>query len=239
MTLAIVQARMSSRRLPGKVLADLAGAPMLARQIERIMRAATLDRIVVATSDDGSDDPIAQLGAKLGVDVFRGSLDDVLERFHETAMHYPGAPIVRLTADCPLCDPAVIDKVVAAYRAGETDYVSNTLARTWPDGLDVEVFSRDALDRAQREARTASEREHVTPYIYTHPDIFAIAQVRDDTDRAALRWTVDTPRDLDFVRAVYEALLADNPAFGMTDILALLEQRPDIAAMNSLEGQPA
>lgn len=233
----ILQARATSTRLPGKVLLPVAGAPMLLRQIERLHRCTRLDRLIVATSTDPSDDSIAALCADNGVTCHRGSLEDVLDRFHGAAVAAQAKTVVRLTGDCPLADPEVIDRIVEVFLAAGVDYASNTLAPTYPDGLDAEVTSFAALDRAWREARLPSEREHVTPYIYNHPEIFTVRNVAAETDLSALRWTVDEPADLDFVRAVYAELYPQNPAFSTEAVLDLLRLRPDIAALGSKAGR--
>lgn len=231
--LAILQARVSSTRLPHKILAPLLGQPMLARQIERLRRAATLDTLVVATSDDASDDPLAALCADIGVSCYRGSLHDVLSRFYYAcAVYGPADHIVRLTGDCPLADPAVIDAVVHHHLASGADYTTNAVQPTWPDGLDVEIMRCSVLQRAFDEARLPSEREHVTPYIHKHPDWFRIEHVKGDRDLSSLRWTVDEPADFVFVTQVYEALYPQNPAFDTAAVLALLERRPELANLN-------
>jgi spore coat polysaccharide biosynthesis protein SpsF len=221
--LAILQARMSSTRLPGKVLAPVLGEPMIGRQLERLARAARLDRIVVATSTDASDDPLAAWCAARGQGVFRGALDDVLDRFHGALAQAPDADtVVRLTADCPLADPTVIDAVIDRHRAADADYTSNTPAvRTYPHGLDVEVMRRDVLESAWREAADPYEREHVTPFIYRRPDRFRIESLSRAPSLAHLRWTVDFPQDLAFVRGVYERLYPAKPAFTSDDVAAL------------------
>lgn len=231
--LAILQARVSSSRLPSKVLAPILGQPMLARQIERVSRAETIDRLIVATSDHASDDPLVELCAGLGVACHRGSLDDVLARFAGSyAAFGPAAHVVRLTGDCPLADPAVIDCVVRHHLVSDADYTSNTLQPTWPDGLDVEIMRSEVLQRAFVEAHLRSEREHVTPYIYNHPALFRIEHVKSVGDFASLRWTVDEAADLVFVTAVYEALYSKNPAFTTDDVLALLKSHPELAQIN-------
>jgi spore coat polysaccharide biosynthesis protein SpsF len=229
--LTILQARMSSSRFPRKVLADLQGEPMLARQIERLHRAQRTGSICVATSVDASDDPLEQLCHARGIDCFRGSLEDVLDRFYQAAAARRPEHVVRVTGDCPLIDPAVVDAVIDLHLAQGTDYASNTIEPTYPDGLDVEVCTFAALARAWSEARLPSQREHVTPYIKLQPGLFRVANLRNDTDLSALRWTVDYPRDLDMVRAVYAELYPRNPAFGYRDVLALVEQRPEIARL--------
>lgn len=233
--LAVLQARTSSSRLPGKVLAPILGRPMILHQIDRVRRAKTLDGLVLATSRDASDDALADLVASEGVAVHRGALEDVLARFVgavEAAAPAAGH-LVRLTGDCPLADPAVIDAVVRHHLATGADYTSNALTPTFPDGLDVEVVRRPVLVLAEEEARLASEREHVTSFVRSRPERFALAEHRSPVDRSALRWTVDTPADLAFVRAVYEALHPADPAFDTAAVLALLVRRPDLAALNA------
>jgi spore coat polysaccharide biosynthesis protein SpsF len=233
MILAILQARMTSSRLPGKVLRTILGRPMVELQIERIQRAERIDRLVLATSDDASDDPIAELCARIDVDVHRGPLADVLARYHGAAMAFgPADHIVRLTADCPLADHEVIDACVALHLAKGADYTSNGVERTFPDGLDVEVVTMAALSRAHHEAKAQAEREHVTSYLYDNPGLFSLVQLTQTPDLGHLRWTVDTPADFDMVAAVYQALYSQNPDFLQRDIHSLLERRPDIAALN-------
>jgi spore coat polysaccharide biosynthesis protein SpsF len=231
MILGILQARASSRRLPGKVLKPILGRPMLERQIERLRRSKRMERLVVATSADASDDAIAALCQSLAVDCFRGSLEDVLDRFYQAARRAAPRAVVRLTGDCPLADPIVIDRLIELHTAGGHQYTSNTLTRSFPDGLDAEVVDFGCLESAWREARLPSEREHVTPFIYHHPKRFRLGNLAEPDDLSHLRWVVDEPEDLAFIAAIYEALYPDNPAFTTADILALLERRPDIAAL--------
>lgn len=232
MILGIVQARMSSTRLPGKVLEPVLGQPMIARQIERLRRSRRLQRLVVATSDHSSDDVLASACQAIGVEVFRGSLDDVLDRFHGAVAAFgPATTVVRMTADCPLTDWALIDRVIATHLETGVDYTSNTPpVRTFPHGLDVEVMRASALETAWREAKDPYEREHVTPYIYRHPERFALGYVSDAPSLAHLRWTVDLPADLAFVRQVYEALYPRNPAFTSADIVGLARNSSEAAA---------
>jgi spore coat polysaccharide biosynthesis protein SpsF len=229
---AVLQARTSSRRLPGKVLRPLLGKPMLERQIERVKRANSLSRLVVATSDRSEDDAIAALCGRLGVDCFRGSLDDVLDRFHNAAAPYRPDHVVRLTGDCPLCDPKIIDQVVGRHLEGGFDYTSNALEPTFPDGLDVEVMRFACLEAAWRESILPSHREHVTAFIHTQPERFRLDAVRNDRDLSDLRWTVDEPEDFDLVEQIYAALSPAKPAFGTADILTLLETRPELRTLN-------
>lgn len=222
---------MSSTRLPGKVLADLAGAPMILRQIERLRHATRLNRIVVATSDQVSDDPLAVCLIAAGVPVFRGSLDDVLDRFMGAIEAFgPVRTVVRLTADCPLADPAVIDATLALHQRSGADYTSNTpTRRSYPKGLDVEVFESVALRVAAAETADPYDHEHVTPFLYRNPDRFKVEGLEQAPDEGDVRWTVDRPDDLEFVRAVYDGLYAANPAFTSDDVRAFLAGRPDLA----------
>jgi spore coat polysaccharide biosynthesis protein SpsF len=220
--LAILQARMSSRRLPGKVLAPVLEMPMIQRQIERIRHSTELDKLVVATSTGPDDDAIAALCDAIGQPCFRGPLDDVLGRFVGALdSHGPADHIVRLTADCPLIDWTIIDRCVREHIAAGSDYTSNAIVRTFPDGLDVEVIRSAALRKANAEALDRESREHVTPFIHSKPDRFQITHVTQPDDLAALRWTVDDPDDLAFVREVYASLYDRNPRFASDDILTL------------------
>jgi spore coat polysaccharide biosynthesis protein SpsF len=223
LNLAILQARMTSTRLPGKVMAPVLGEPMIARQLERLGRSARLDRVVVATSEDASDDALARFCEGRGHPVFRGSLNDVLGRFHGAMALVPDADvIVRLTADCPLADAQVIDAVIDRRAEANADYASNTPAvRTYPHGLDTEVMRREVLEAAAAEATDPYEREHVTAFIYRRPERFRIAYLSRTPSLAHLRWTVDLPQDLDFVRDVYGRLYPANPAFTSDDVVAL------------------
>ncbi|MBN9088902.1 MAG: aldo/keto reductase [Reyranella sp.] len=231
--LAVLQARMSSTRLPGKVLKPILGRPMLGRHIDRLKRSRMIDRLVVATSVDPSDDPIAAFCAAEGIGCHRGSLHDVLARYEGAARdNDPVDHIVRLTGDCPLADPEVIDRTIEMHVAGQYDYSSNTNPPTYPDGLDTEVMTREALRLMAVEAATAHQREHVTSFLYTQPERFRLGKLHNDTDQSLMRWTVDTPDDFHMVDAVYRELLPVNERFGSADILALLERRPDIAAIN-------
>jgi spore coat polysaccharide biosynthesis protein SpsF len=231
--IAIVQARMGSTRLPGKVLAEVFGAPMLTRMVERLRGARSLVGIVIATSDAPGDGPVRALAVRLGVRVFAGSADDVLARYAGAAERFDADPIVRITADCPLIDPALIDQCVETFRTTKgCDYCS--LGGEFPDGLDTEVFSAAALSLAASEARLPSEREHVTPYIWKAPrELFHRAQVTFPEKLGHRRWTVDEPRDLDFVRAVYARLYRPGQVFGWQEVEALLQREPDLARINA------
>jgi spore coat polysaccharide biosynthesis protein SpsF len=222
MAVAILQARMSSTRLPGKVMMPLAGRPMIERQIERLRRCETLERIIVATSVETSDDPLAELLTDLGVDLFRGSLGDVLDRYLGAARAFNvQGQVVRLTGDCPLADPRVIDACVRLHSDLGVDYVSNGRQRTYPHGLDVESFGVAALGAAGAEAVDPYDREHVTPFIYRNPERFSLGALIQEIDESRLRWTVDTPDDYAFVERVYAALYPGNPAFTSDDVRRL------------------
>jgi len=232
MVLAILQARFSSTRLPGKVLKPILGKPMLLRQIERVRRAERIDRFMVATSTDASDNAIENLCRENSIPCSRGSLNDVLDRFYQAARPLHPDHVVRLTGDCPLADPSLIDEIIAFHIEGGFDYTGNTIEQTYPDGLDVEVVKFAGLEAAWREASLPSEREHVTPFIYRHPDRFTLGSYRNTTDLSSLRWTVDEPLDFELVTKIYEALYPLNPAFATQDILALLDREPDLKTMN-------
>jgi glutamate-1-semialdehyde-2,1-aminomutase len=231
---AIIQARMGSTRFPGKVLAEIAGRPMLWHVVNRVRKARSVDKVAVATSNRSSDDAVAEFCVQNDIEFFRGSETDVLDRFYQTAKHFNADVVVRITADCPLIDPQVVDRVVNIYLEGGYDYVTNTLRYTYPDGMDVEVFSFAALEKAWREARLPAEREHVTPYLRTSGR-FRVFNVENEVDlsKRNLRWTVDEPADLEFVRAVYARLGGDKQPFGLSDILELLDKEPDLMQINS------
>lgn len=233
MILGILQARANSSRLPGKVLKPLLGEPMLARQIERLKRSARLDQLVVATSDQREDEAIAALCAKLDVPCFRGPLDDVLLRFHLAAQPFGPSQIVRLTGDCPLADPALIDELVALHLDGGYDYSSNCWEPSYPDGLDAEILSAATLDLLAERAHTLTEREHVTYYIRQHADAFKIGTLSRTPSLAHLRWTVDEPADFTLIEQIYQRLYPSNPAFATDDILVLLAREPQLATLNT------
>ena len=228
---AIVQARMGSTRLPGKVLLDIAGKSMLARVAERLSHAQSLDVVLVATTDSPHDDVIVEECQRLSVAVFRGQEDDVLDRYHQAARSIAADVVVRVTSDCPLIDPEVTDKTIRAFLAERPDYASNVLVRTYPRGLDTEVMTAQALAQAWREADQAYQRAHVAPYIYEHPEKFKVLSVTGEQDYSQHRWTVDTPADLGLVRTIYERL-GWSGEFSWRDVLALISDQPDLAALN-------
>ena len=219
---------MGSTRLPGKALADLAGKPVLWHVAQRVRRARTVDEVVVATSTSSSDDPLVEFCTRTGIPCFRGSEKDVLDRVYQAASEHRADVVVRMTGDCPLIDPDVIDRVQEAYAGGDYDYVSNVIHYTYPDGLDVEAIGMTALARAWREAVKPSEREHVTTYV-RFSDQFRTLNLAHEPDLSPLghRWSIDEPGDLDLVRRIY-AELADKPEFGMYDVLDLLARKPGL-----------
>jgi spore coat polysaccharide biosynthesis protein SpsF len=229
---AIIQARMGSTRLPGKALADIEGMSMLARVVDRVRGARTVNRVIVATTTKPQDDGLAAHARDLGVDVFRGDEDDVLDRYYQAAVQHRLDIVVRITSDCPLLDPGVVDDAVGPLLVpgSRVEYASTGLRRTFPRGLDVEVVPFVTLARVWRDAQAVHERAHVFPYIHEHPERFSTFSVIDDVDRSHMRWTVDTPEDLMFVRQVYREL--GPRAFSWRDVLAILDRKPELLQIN-------
>ncbi|MDD4477062.1 MAG: ElyC/SanA/YdcF family protein [Patescibacteria group bacterium] len=234
MIVCIIQARMGSTRLPGKVLKFILEKPMLYRQIERVKRANTIDKIIIATTINKEDDIVASTAREAGVDCFRGSEADVLDRYYHAAKLAKADIIVRLTGDCPLSDPDVIDETVGYFLkyAKDLDYASKPV--NYPEGLDVEVFTFTALERSWKDGKKISEREHVTPFIYTHPEIFRIgvAQQSGGKDYSKMHWSVDTAEDFVFVTNIFEALYRKNPFFSKDDIIKFLKNHPELLFIN-------
>jgi spore coat polysaccharide biosynthesis protein SpsF len=230
---AIVQARMGSTRLPRKVMADISGQPMLARLLSRLRRSKSLNEIIVATTTKTEDDEIEEFSSRNSVRCFRGSERDLLDRYYRTALAFKADHVVRITSDCPMIDPALVDDVVDAFRKKQpdVDYLSNSLPiRTFPRGLDTEVMRFEALEKAWREDENESRREHVTPYIYRNPDKFRVAGFTNDRDYSYMRWTVDTQDDLDFVRKVFDYFR--NDVFSWQDAIAVLDNHPHWLEIN-------
>jgi len=224
--LAIVQARLSSNRFPRKVLSDLHGAPMVIRQLERIARCTRIDQVVVATSTESSDDELVDVLEAHDVVVRRGSLANVFERFTTVIDEFSPAHVVRLTADCPLTDPTVIDDLVELHVSSGADYSSNVMERTFAHGLDAECATSAVFSRLAKLTLTQQEREHVTLGIYSRPTEFEFSSLTQPVDQSSLRWTVDYPSDLDFVRAVYAKLYDSKPAFATRDVVELINEYP-------------
>jgi spore coat polysaccharide biosynthesis protein SpsF len=233
MILTILQARVSSSRLPQKVLKKILELPMLEHQINRIKQAKLINKLIIATSDHITDVPIVDLCQKLDVNCFQGSLHDVLDRFYQLA--YPLKPdhIVRLTADCPLCDPELIDQIIKYHLDGKFDYTSNTIEPTYPDGLDVEVFRFSCLIEAWERAKLPSEREHVTSFIHTQPQLYHIGSYKNKIDLSDLRWTVDEDVDFVVISKIYESLYPKNSGFATQDILDFLQSNPELKTLNT------
>jgi spore coat polysaccharide biosynthesis protein SpsF len=224
---AIIQARLGSTRLPGKALLDIAGSPMLARVVERTKRARMLDSVIVATTVKLSDDPIARLCEDSVWPCFRGSEEDVLDRYFHAAQLHQADVVVRITSDCPLVDPQILDSAIKVYLRGQpsVDYVSNGFpSNTFPRGLDVEVVRFAALKKAWQEDNNMEWREHVTPYIYYHPELFQIEGVTNDIDYSGMRWTVDTPEDLELIRTIYSHFGHDH--FSWRDVIEAIDKNP-------------
>lgn len=238
--IGIIQARMGATRLPGKTLLDIGGEPMLGRVVRRAVRAGSLDGMVVATTCESQDDPIAAAASTMDVGVFRGDEQDVLDRYYKAADAVDADVVVRLTADCPLIDPDVIDRVVVGFlnASPPVDFASNTLRRSYPQGLDVEAVSFTALEQAWEKAEPGYMRSHVMPFIYRQPERFRLLSVTQDVDLSHLRWTVDTEDDLDFVRAVYERMGNDD-AFSWREAVRALMAEPGLVRMNAHVRQKA
>jgi spore coat polysaccharide biosynthesis protein SpsF len=232
MILGILQARVSSSRLPGKVLKPILGNPMLIRQIERIIQSRLINRLIIATSIDESDDAIEAICKNYSLEFFRGQLNDVLDRFYCVAKPLNPEHVVRLTGDCPLVDPELIDSVIDFHLRGDFDYSSNTIDPTYPDGLDVEVFRFSCLEKAWHEAKLPSQREHVTPFIKKQPNLFKIGSFKNDADLSHLRWTVDELPDFVLVEKIYQALYPGNRYFGTKDILDFIGKHPELCEIN-------
>ncbi len=234
-TICIIQARMGSSRLPGKVLKEVCGKPLIAHTIARLKKAKGIDHIILATSTLPHDAPLIEAAKKEGVEGFAGSENDVLGRYYEAARPHKPDVVVRCTGDCPMFDPAVTGLVIATHFEKGGDYTSNTLTRTYPRGMDTEVFNYTVLERIAREAQDEFSREHVTPYIYRNPQIFRVEQVlapKELTD-PSLRLCVDTVEDFELIRRIFEALYPQNPYFTIGDILAFLKTRPELRQINA------
>jgi len=230
----INQARMTSTRLPGKVLKEVMGKPLLEYQIERLKKVKLADELVIATTVNPADQPIIDLCRKLNIAYYRGSEEDVLSRYYEAAKKYRADAVVRVTSDCPLIDPAVVDLIIDTYikNCGKYDYISNTIERTYPRGIDTEIFSFAALEEAHSKAVLKPEREHVTLYIYSHPEKFKTFSVKYKKDESRHRWTVDTKEDFELVKTILERLYPYKKDFTMEDCLELIEKNPEIFNIN-------
>lgn len=229
----IVQARMGSSRLPGKVLLSAAGKSLLEIELGRLQQCRLPDALCVATTEARQDDPIVNLCQSLEIPCFRGPEEDVLSRYCEAARFMNAGEVIRITADCPLIDPDVVDAVIGKRRNTQTDYASNTLKRTFPRGLDSECFSFASLSIAHHEAKEPWEREHVTPFIYGRPDRFSMASLERGQDESRHRWTVDTQEDFQLISLILEHFTENLLDFRSADVLRLLEENPEWVAINA------
>lgn len=238
-TVIINQARMTSTRLPGKVLKTVLGKPLLQYQLERLQQVKSADAIVVATTTNAEDDPIVELCKQLKISCYRGSEFDVLSRYAEAAKIYAADAIVRVTSDCPLIDPAVVDQIIQLYWQNypKYDYVSNCLKRSYPRGMDTEVFNAEVLQIAHKESQSTFEREHVTPFIYRQPQRYCLGDLIYREDQSQHRWTVDTPEDFELVKKILEGLYPQQPEFSLQDCLDLVENHPDWSTINASVAQ--
>ncbi|KAF0819044.1 N-Acetylneuraminate cytidylyltransferase [Bacillus sp. ZZV12-4809] len=228
----IIQARMGSTRLPGKIMKQVRGKSLLDYQLERVQKSNKLDEIIVATTIKGQDDYIVDFCKERNIKVSRGSEDNVLERYYHAAKEANADIVVRMTSDCPLIDPEIIDLVISSYLENSLDYVSNTQIRTYPRGMDTEVFSFSVLEQAFMNAQKEYEKEHVTPYLYLNPNLYSIGQVENDVDLSKYRLTVDTPEDFELISILIEDLYQENKLFGLDKIIQKLEQEPHLFEIN-------
>lgn len=230
--LGIIQARVGSSRLPAKVLLPLAGKSVIEHVISRVRASERISDILVATSTSEDDKRIEDICKSLDVIVFRGSKDDVLDRFYRASQTVNPEHIVRITADCPMIDPQIIDEVIKTHLEEKADYTTNTLVPMYPDGEDVEVIKTSVLNEAWKKATLLSEREHVTPYIRKHADRFKLVNVAYQKDLTDKRWTLDEPQDYEFLKAVFDSLYAHNNLFGMEEVLEFLRKTPLLESIN-------
>ena len=223
---AIIQARMGSSRLPGKVLKEVNGKPLLLHQIERLKTCRWIDQLLVATTNEQQDNQIVEFCEKYNINVFRGSENNVLERYYKAWEKFGGETIVRLTSDCPIIDAEIVDETIKYYLNNNFDYVSNTLERTFPRGLDTEVFSADALKVSYNAAILERDKEHVTPYIYTNPDKFKMGSYKGQTDYSQYRWTVDTAEDFELIERLLNAYIGKENELNLITAVNLMKENP-------------
>jgi spore coat polysaccharide biosynthesis protein SpsF (cytidylyltransferase family) len=229
----LIQARSGSSRLPEKVLLNLEGKTVLERVVERVQRCNKVDEVIVVTTIKKEDLKIVKISADYGICVFCGSEDDVLDRFYQAAKLIKPKNIIRITADCPLIDPDIIDMVIERHIKEDSDYTANCIVESYPDGLDVEVFKFGVLERTWLEAKLKSEREHVTPFIKKHPEIFKIISLVNETDLSEKRWTLDNSEDYEFIKKIYQGIFQKKNDFRMNDVLNFLKENPDLEKLNS------
>lgn len=233
---AIVQARFGSTRFPGKILKEIYHKPMLWHVVNRLSHSKLIERTIVATTNLAEDDQVQEFCEVNNFLFYRGSSEDVLSRYYETAKSFDAKIIVRITSDCPVIDYSIIDRMLEEFiseaRFDKLDYLSNVLTRTFPRGLDAEIFSFATLIKAHQEATEKYEREHVTPYIYNRPDLFALKNFSNEKDYSFHRWTVDTQEDFNLIEKIYKSLYEKNKLFLFEDILKLFEEEPDLIRIN-------
>ena len=228
----IIQARNSSTRLPNKVIKKIQGKTVLEHIINRAKKVKNCEKVVLATTNKKNDDILVKIAKKANISVFRGSENDVLDRFYQAAKNFEIDPVVRITADCPLLDPHLAENIINFYKNGSYDYVSNVRPPTFPDGLDVEIFRFAALEKAWLNSKLPQEREHVYPYIFKKPGMFKIGNFVNDKDFSHIRLTLDVKNDLTLIKKIYKKLYSKNPTFGLKEILKLLAQQPDLIKIN-------
>jgi spore coat polysaccharide biosynthesis protein SpsF len=233
MIIAILQARLSSTRLPGKVLKPIMNKPMLAYQIERIKKSRLIDKVILATSTSAEDMALVELAQDLGIEAYRGNLENVLDRFYQAGKQYQPDHIVRLTGDCPLLDPGLVDDLIQFHLDGHYDYSSNCQQPTFPDGLDAEIMRWQVLEEAFQEAKLPSEKEHVTPFIHRRPERYQLGHFKNAEDHSGLRWTVDEAKDFELIENIYQYLYPQNPHFCWRDVLGYVQAHPELKNYNT------
>lgn len=231
---AIIQARFGSTRLPGKILKDLSGKPLLWHVVNRLSHSKLCNKIVIATTTEPEDDKVESYCVENNFPYYRGSSENVLSRYYEAAKVFGAEIIIRITSDCPLIDPDIIDKMLEQFLSEKSniDYMSNVFPRTFPRGLDTEIFTSEALEKSFNNAIKQNELEHVTPYIYQHPEIFKIKNFANDKDLSFHRWTVDTSEDYELIKSIYDKIYEPDKIFLLNDILELFDKQPELIKIN-------
>ncbi len=234
--IAIIQARFGSTRLPGKIFKDLSGKPVLWHVVNRLSYSKLCNKVIVATTTEIEDDQTENFCVEHNIPYYRGSSDNVLSRYYETAKVFGAEIVIRITSDCPLIDPIILDKMIDDFlitnKSEQLDYLSNSIVRTYPRGLDVEIFSFEALDKTYKQATLPYEFEHVTPYIYQHPDLFKLKNFANDKNLSFHRWTVDTSEDFSLIKKIYDELYIPGKIFLLNDILKLFDKNPELIKIN-------
>jgi len=230
--LIIIQARMGSSRLPGKILKEVLDKPLLYFLIKRLKLVNTPNKLIIATTTSKKDDPIVEFAKNHNIDYYRGSEDDVLDRYYQTALKFDGEIIVRITADCPLMDPELVDMGIELLISRNFDYVSDNHPETYPDGYDVEVFTFNALETAWKEGKLPSEREHVTPYIWKNPNLFKLGVYKSDVDLSSFRITIDEEDDYILISKIFEAFKGNWLNIRLKDVINFLRKNPEVLKIN-------